>query len=168
MTNFNERTNTLLYKKYNLSHFILERVMLVVCERWGRDGDRLLFWPKILLVTIIALLSHLGWVAQPWVTGWRLSIRHLVSNWLKPSVCWLYHCLTSTCFRRYSAYLHRCISWLTAQSRVNMLQVPGFESNWELVAIFENSNSKKHQQTAILWRYARKNGPKSLLIIARN
>ena len=27
-----------------------------------------------------------------------------------------------TCFRCYSAYLHRWISWLTARSRVNMLQ----------------------------------------------
>ena len=41
MTNFNERTNKVLYKKYNLSHFILERVMLLVCERWVGDGDRL-------------------------------------------------------------------------------------------------------------------------------
>ena len=28
-----------------------------------------------------------------------------------------------TCFRCSSAYLHRCISWLTAWSRVNMLQL---------------------------------------------
>ena len=34
MTNFNERTNTLLYKNIYLSHFILERVdVSVVCER---------------------------------------------------------------------------------------------------------------------------------------
>ena len=36
--------------------------MLVVCERWVGDGDRLLFLPKVLLATIAALLSHLGWV----------------------------------------------------------------------------------------------------------
>ena len=67
MTNFNERSNTLLYKKYNFSHFILERVMVVVCERWAEDGtdcyiDPKFFWP------IAALLPHLYWVAQPWVT----------------------------------------------------------------------------------------------------
>ena len=30
---FNKRTNTLLYKNINLSHFIFERVMFVVCEK---------------------------------------------------------------------------------------------------------------------------------------
>ena len=33
---------------------------------------------------------------------------------------WLYYCLTPTYFRCSSTYLHRCISWLTAQSRVNI------------------------------------------------
>ncbi len=33
--NFNQRTNTLIYKNMYLSHFILERVdVSVVCERW--------------------------------------------------------------------------------------------------------------------------------------
>ena len=45
------------------------------------------------------------------------------SNWLKPSVSRLYFCLTPTCFLCSSAYLHRCISWLTARSRVNMLHL---------------------------------------------
>ena len=83
----NERTH--FFIKIYLSHFILERVMFLVCERWVGDGDRLLFWSKVLL-SIAALLSHLGWVAQPWVTEgpkpsvcrW-LSIRHLVFNWLQ-------------------------------------------------------------------------------------
>ena len=91
MTNFNERTNTLLYKKY-ISHTLFPKgLMLVVYERWTGDGDRLLFWSKVLLATIAALLLHLGCVAQPWVTEgpkpsvcrW-LSLRHLVSNWLEP------------------------------------------------------------------------------------
>ena len=59
--------------------------MLVVCEIWAGDGDRLLY------IDPAVLLSHLGWVTQPWVTEgpkpsvchW-LSIRHLVSNWLEP------------------------------------------------------------------------------------
>ena len=108
--------------------------MFFVCERWVGDGDRLLFWPKILLTTIAALLSHLCWVAQPWVTegpkpsvcSWSqfdiLSPTDSNCNSLKPSVYWLYFCFPSTCFRCSSAYLHRCISWLTARSRVNMLQ----------------------------------------------
>ena len=76
------------------------------------------------------LLSHLGWVTQPWVTEgpkpsvchW-FSCCHLVPNSLKPSVSWLYYCLTPTCYCYSSAYLHRYISWLMTQSRVNMLQV---------------------------------------------
>ena len=46
----NERIH--FFIKIYLSHFILERVMLVVCERWVGYGDRL---------TIAALLPHLGW-----------------------------------------------------------------------------------------------------------
>ena len=52
-TSMNERTH--FFRKIYLSHFILERVaqglMLVVCERWVGDGDRLphidpkFFWP---------------------------------------------------------------------------------------------------------------------------
>ena len=33
---------------------------------------------------------------------------------------WLYYYLTPTCFCCSSAYLHRCIFWLTTQSRVNI------------------------------------------------
>ena len=79
-----ERTH--FFIKIYLSHFILERVMFLVCERWVGDGDRLLFWPKVLL-TIAALLPHLGWVAQPWVTA---SCSHAGilsptgSSWLEP------------------------------------------------------------------------------------
>ena len=102
--------------------------MFLVCERWVGDGDRLRYWPKVLL-TIAALLSHLGWVVQPWVTEgpkpsvyrW-FSIRHLVYNSLTPSLFGYIIVWTYTCFRCSSAYLHRCISWLTARSRVNMLQ----------------------------------------------
>ena len=54
----NKRTH--LFIKIYLSHFILERVMLVVCEKWVGDGDRLLYWSQVLL-TIAALLPHLGW-----------------------------------------------------------------------------------------------------------
>ena len=127
-TSMNERTH--FFIKICISHTLFSKwLMLVVCERWAGEKDGLLFWPKVLL-TISALLPHLGWVAQPWVTEdpkpsvcrW-FSRGHLVSNWLKPSVCWLYYCLTYTCFRCSSAYLHRRISWLTARSRVNMLQL---------------------------------------------
>ena len=68
--------NEHFFIKIYLSHFILERVMFLVCEGWAGDGDRLLFWPKVLLSTIAALLPHLDLVTQPWVTEGP-----------KPSVC---------------------------------------------------------------------------------
>ena len=46
MTNFNERTNTLLYKKYISHTLFLKGLMLVVCKRWAGDRDRLLYWPS--------------------------------------------------------------------------------------------------------------------------
>ena len=118
-----------------LLHFILERVDVgCVWEVSWRQGQTTTYWPQVLL-TIAVLLSYSGWAAQPWVTEgpkpsvcrW-FSLWHLVPNWLQlqleltQAVCctWLYNCLTPTCFRRSSAYLHRCISWLTAWSRVNI------------------------------------------------
>ena len=66
MTIFNERTNTLLYKNIT-SHTLFTR------GEW-RQG-RANFLTQVLLA-IAAILSHLGWVAQPWVTEGR-----------KPTVC---------------------------------------------------------------------------------
>ena len=124
---------TRFFIKIYLSHFILERVdvgcVWEVSWRWGQTAT---YWPKVLL-TIAALLPHLGLVGHPWVTEgpkpsvcrW-LSGWHLVPNWLQlqltQAVCGtrLYNCLTPTCFHCSSAYLHRCISWLTAWLRVNI------------------------------------------------
>ena len=69
-TSMNERTH--FFIKIYLSRFILEKVakglMLIMCERWVGDGDRLLHIDPKVSLTIAALLSHLGWAAQPWVT----------------------------------------------------------------------------------------------------
>ena len=46
---FNERTNTLLYKNINLSHFILEMGDVSCVWEVSRDKDGLLFWPKFFL-----------------------------------------------------------------------------------------------------------------------
>ena len=102
----NERTH--LFIKIYLSHLILERVDVgCAWEVSWRRGQTATYWPKIIL-TIAALLSHLGWVAQSWVTeGPKLSvchwfsIRHLVPNWLQlqleltQAICgtWFYNCL---------------------------------------------------------------------------
>ena len=46
-TSMDERTH--FFIKTYLSHFILKRVMFLVCERWVGDGHRLSFWPKFFL-----------------------------------------------------------------------------------------------------------------------
>ena len=96
LTLMNERTH--FFIKIYLSHFILDRVMFLLCMRevllWSEehgvniagDRDRLLYWPQVLL-TIAALLPHLGWVAgslracgpqsASWFSLW-------FSNWLQP------------------------------------------------------------------------------------
>ena len=68
---FNERTNTLLYKNIPLTLYSrkgCERVDVgCVWEVSWRRGQTATYWPKVLL-TIAALLSHSGWATQPWVT----------------------------------------------------------------------------------------------------
>ena len=112
----NERTHFLI-KIY------LQRVYVgCVWEVSWRREQTATYWPQVLL-TKAALLSHPGWAAQPWVTEgpqpsvcrW-LSLRHLVPNWnwLKPSVAPGYIIVWHPPASASSAYLHRCISWLTA------------------------------------------------------
>ena len=73
----NERIH--FFIKIYLSHFILQRVTFLVCERWVGDGDRLLYWPKVLLLTIAAFLSYLSLAAQPWVAeGRKPSVYKLI------------------------------------------------------------------------------------------
>ena len=102
----NERTH--FFIKIYLSHFILERLMLVVCEVSWRQGQTATYWPKVLL-TIAALLLHSGWFAQPWVTEGPKPCLPLALNLtscsqlelqLTQAICgtWLYNCATPTCF----------------------------------------------------------------------
>ena len=118
MTNLNERTNTLLYKKY-ASHFLFWKGWCFLCVRGeletGTDCYILTqsssdhsstsssFWLGC------STVGH--WGPQPSVCRW-LSLRHLVSNWNCNSNCqpqavcgtWLYNCLTYTCFLWAYAY----------------------------------------------------------------
>ena len=151
--------NTLLYKNIPLTLYSKGLMLVVVSWRWRQTAT---YWPKVLL-TIAALLSHLGWAAQPWITEGPsplsgagshsasiLSPTATGTDSLKPSVASGYiivWCPPASCGRmhlhriqpcpqakviyRYlwpdapvslsSAYLHRCISLLTARSRVSML-----------------------------------------------
>ena len=81
MTNFNEQTNTLLYKNISLTLYSRKGWCWLCVRDELETGTDCYIDPAV-------LLSHFGWVAQPWVTvgpkpsvcRW-LSIRHLVSNW---------------------------------------------------------------------------------------
>ena len=66
--NFNEQTNTLLYKDIPLTFYSRKGDVSCMWEVSWRRGQTATYWPQVLL-TIPALLSHSGWAAQPWVTG---------------------------------------------------------------------------------------------------
>ena len=101
-----------------------------VCCVWKMSGDkgRLLSWPQILLSTMAALLSHLGLGllnrgslrAQSPLSGAGSHFGILSPTNSNRLGTWLHYCLTFICFCCSSAYLHRCISWLTARSSVNI------------------------------------------------
>ena len=104
-TSMNERTH--FFIKIYLSHFIFERVdVSCVCEMSWRQRQTAILTPSS-SSTIAALLSHLGRIAQPWVTeGPKPSICKLILT-LAPYLpltrtapgTWLYNCLAYTCFR---------------------------------------------------------------------
>ena len=79
-TSMNARTH--FFIKLYLSHFILERVDVgCVWEMSWRRGQTAILIPSS-SSTIAALLSHLGWVAQPWVPeGRKPSDRRWLSRW---------------------------------------------------------------------------------------
>ena len=64
--NFNEWTDTLLYKNIPLTLYSRRGDVSCVWEVRWRRGQTATYWPQVLL-TIAALLSHSGWAAQPWV-----------------------------------------------------------------------------------------------------
>ena len=100
-----------------------------VCCVWemSEDKDRLLYWPKFFFThsstsfaSWFGLLNRGSLKAQSPLSAACSHFSILSptdSNHL--STC-LYYFLMPTCFRCSSAYLHRCISWLTARSRVNI------------------------------------------------
>ena len=77
-TSVNERRHFFI-KKYT-SHTLFSKRLRKGCERvdddyvWEvswRRGQTATYWPKVLLVTIAALLLHLGWAAQLWIAEGR-------------------------------------------------------------------------------------------------
>ena len=122
MTNFNERTNTLLYKNISLTLYSRKGwCWLCVRGELETGTDSYILTPSSSDHSSTSFSSWL-WLLNRGSHFGILSPTDSNCNWLKPSVSRLYFYLTSTCFRCSSAYLHRCISWLAARSRVNMLQ----------------------------------------------
>ena len=83
--------NTLLYKNINLSHFIFEKGKFVVREKWVEtrtdcyiDPSSSLDHSSTSLASWLGLLDRGSLRAQsPQSASW-FSLRHSVSNWLKP------------------------------------------------------------------------------------
>ena len=168
MTNFNERTNTLLYKNIPLTLYS-RKGWWFLCV-WGELETGSDCYILTQNSSDHSNASFASWLDCSTVGHWGPQALSLQAdsyagflsptdsncnwNWLTQAVCgtWLYNCLISTCFlwayasatitefnhvhrsRWYSdifdrmhlfhcssAYLHRCISWLTARSRVSML-----------------------------------------------
>ena len=126
MTNFNERTNALLYKNISLALYSWKGDVSYVWKVSG-DKDGLLFWPKFFFNH--SGISFSSWLGCSTMGDWRpkaLCLPLALTSASCPQLTrtapgtWLYYCLTPTCFRCSSAYLHRCISWLTTRSRVNI------------------------------------------------
>ena len=116
MTNFDERTNTLLYKNMYLSHFILERVNAsVICERWVETGTDCYIDPTFLLTIARCVIfknplstssaSWLGLLNRGSLRATSLSLQLALTlaflsltNSTAADTC-LYSFITSTCFR---------------------------------------------------------------------
>ena len=134
----NERTH---FIKIYLSHFILERVDVGCVWEVSRKRGRTAIWPKFFFDHSGTSIS--SWLGCSTVGHWGpkalylpLALMLASCPQLTPTgtdsdrLCaWLYLYLTPTCFRCSSTYLHRCISWLTARSRVNMLLYGSYSSH---------------------------------------
>ena len=117
-----------IFIKIWISHFIFERVMFVACEKWEETRTDCYIDPKFVSRPEQHFFLILAGVAQPWVTEGHTALSLQAGSHagiLSPTVSnhpdtWLDYFLMPTFFRCSSAYLHRCISWLKALSRVNI------------------------------------------------
>ena len=93
---------------------------------WEMSGDKdgLLYWPKLSLdhsstsfASWLGLLNRGSLRAQSPQSPAGSHFGNLSPTDSNSPGTWFYYFLTSTCFRCSSAYLHRCISWLTEVGR---------------------------------------------------
>ena len=136
MTNFNEQTNTLLYKNMYLSHFILERVdVSIVCGRWVETGTDCYIDPTSSLDH--SSTSSASWLGCPTGGHWgpQLSVCKvaLTLAFLSPTNSTAAGtCLNSFIRLLASASLHRCIShWRLGQRSIyNICLRANTENDW--------------------------------------
>ena len=100
-----------------------------VCCVWEMSGDkdRLLYWPEFFLdhsstsfTFWLGLFNRESLRAQSPLSATGSHFGILSPTDSNHPGTWLYYFLMPTCFCCSSTYLHRCISWLTARSRVNI------------------------------------------------
>ena len=121
MSNFNERTNALLYKNI-ISHPLSLKGWCWLCVRDELEtGTDCYIDPKFFFDH--SSTSFASWLGCSTVGHWGPQALCLQAyshacilsptdpNWLKPSVPWLYYCLTSTCFRYFSSYTGASLDW---------------------------------------------------------
>ena len=119
-------TNTVLYKNISLTLYSQKGDVCCVWEMSWRQGQTAILTQTFSLDH--SSTSSSSWLGSLTVGHWRsqsplllaLTLASCLQLNLNRLGTWLYYCLTSTCFHCSSAYLYWCISWLTAQSRVNI------------------------------------------------
>ena len=137
MTNFNQRTNTLLYKNISLTFYsrkgwcwlrvrgelATETDCYILTQSSSNHGSTSFpFWLGC------SILGH--WGPKPSVWSWFSLRWNPISNSLQtgtdPSRLWhlVIFLFDVYLLPLFSAYLHRCISWLTARSKVNIQHWP--------------------------------------------
>ena len=174
MTNFNERTNTLLYKNI-IYHTLFLKGWCWLCVRDELEtGTKCYFDPSS--SRDHSSTSFASWLGCSTVGHWGppdplsaswFSRWHLVSNWLRPSVRLVILLFNVHLLPLFFAYLHRCISWLTTRSRVNLWHKV---IHWELCKKFKFDYTNKwymhipesvreKEKNKILWDFETNGSP---------
>ena len=128
-TNFNDWTNTLLYK--NISRILFSKGWCLLCVRDELEtGTDCYVDPSSsdhrstsFASSWLGLINRGSLRAESPLSAAGSHFGILSPTDSNRMCIWLYYCLTSTCFRCSSTYLRRCISWLTARSTVNIWHI---------------------------------------------
>ena len=118
-TSMNERTH--FFIKIYISHTLFSMFLWCVRDEWRQGQTAIL--TQLLLLTIAALLPHLGWGCsgpQPSFRKLALTLAFLSSTNSTAAGTCLYSFITSACFRFFFRLFTQMHLWLTARSRINI------------------------------------------------